>query len=226
MDIAAATAAAQAQTGSSASSSASALSANYDMFLKLLTTQLQHQDPTDPMKSDEFTSQLVQYSSVEQQIQSNTNLETLIATSLMQNSNSAIGLIGKEVEGAGTGATLKEGQANWSYNLATEAPTTTLEVVNSDGATVYSQEVEGDEGANTFAWDGKNLSGTDQPEGTYFLRITALAADGKSVAADTKTTGIVTNVDLSSTDPLLTVNGAQIRYSGITAVREPGATGS
>ncbi|MBI1261043.1 MAG: flagellar hook assembly protein FlgD [Rhizobiales bacterium] len=224
MDIASATAAAQAQTGASSQSAATALSGNYDMFLSLLTTQLQHQDPTSPMKSEEFTQQLVQYSSVEQQIQSNSNLETLIATSLMQNSNSAVSLLGKEVQGYGTGAALKDGAANWSFNLAVDAPQTTLEVINKEGATVYSKTVEGSEGANSFAWDGKNNAGTAQPDGTYYLRVTALAEDGKSVQSDTMTKGIVTDVDLTSTDPLLTINGAQIKYSEVTSVRSPTTT--
>ena len=55
------------------------LSGNFSTFLNLLTTQLKNQDPTSPMDTNQFTQQLVMYSQVEQQIQSNSNLKTLIA---------------------------------------------------------------------------------------------------------------------------------------------------
>src|SRR5262249_10208809 len=73
------------------SNAASQLAGNFDEFLKLLTTQLQHQDPLSPLDPNQFTQELVQFSSVEQQIQTNTSLSTLI--SLQQNAQvtSALG---------------------------------------------------------------------------------------------------------------------------------------
>lgn len=222
MDIASASAAVQAAANGTKSSSASAaLTGNFDTFLTLLTTQLQHQDPTNPMNSDQFTQQLVQMSGVEQSIQTNKNLETLITATLIQNSSMAVSLLGQEVTGSGTGALLADGEANWTFALAENAPDTTLQVINSDGAAVFTKKLDASKGSNQFTWDGKDSNGNDLPDGTYFLKVTANDAEGEPVAVDTRTQGIVTEIDLSTTDPLLTVNGAQIRYSQIVSAKYP-----
>lgn len=224
MDIAAANAALQAATYNSKSSSASAaLAGNFDTFLRLLTTQLMHQDPTNPMSSDQFTQQLVQMSGVEQSIQTNRNLELLLIANSVQNANLAVSLLGKEVTGSGTGALLENGEARWSFATAADAPDTILQVINSDGATVYTERMSADKGSHQFTWDGKDSNGSTLPDGTYFLKVTANTATGAPVAVDTRTTGIVTAIDMTSTDPLLTINGAQIRYSQVTAVKQPGS---
>jgi flagellar basal-body rod modification protein FlgD len=137
MDIAAisaqqaAQAAAASNSGSAADQAQAALSDNYTMFLTLLTTQLKNQDPLDPMKSSEFTTQLTQMTGVEQAIQTNKNLEALISANVFQAANTAVGLIGKQVEATNPGALLKSGSADWTVNLAADAPSTTLQVIDS-----------------------------------------------------------------------------------------------
>lgn len=224
MDIASANAALQAATyGGKSSAASAALAGNFDTFLRLLTTQLMYQDPTNPMSSDQFTQQLVQMSGVEQSIQTNRNLELLLIANSVQNANLAVSLLGKEVTGSGTGALLENGEARWSFATAADAPDTILQVINSDGATVYTERMSADKGSHQFTWDGKDANGSTLPDGTYFLKVTANSATGAPVAVDTRTTGIVTAIDMSSTDPLLTINGAQIRYPQITAVKQPGS---
>jgi len=215
---AAAAATASATSTSKASAASSALSSNYNMFLTLLTTQLKNQDPTDPMKSSEFTTQLVQYSSVEQQIQANKNLETLISTVGNQNATFAVNLLGKQVSATGTGAALSNGSANWGYNLASDASTVNVSIVNSTGTTVYSTTTAGTAGNNSFTWDGKDSSGATQPDGTYYINLTAADATGAAVTSSTSITGKVSAVDFSNGAPKVTVNGAQIDYGNITAV--------
>src|SRR5690606_31788323 len=137
MDIASASAAVQAATmGSKSSNAAAALAGNFDTFLKLLTTQLMHQDPTNPMSSDQFTQQLVQMSGVEQSIQTNRNLETLITAYSIQHANNGGPLPGKSVTGSGTGGLLENGQAKWRLAPGGDGPDTGLQIIKSDGATV------------------------------------------------------------------------------------------
>ena len=87
-------------TTSSTSSSSSAASAagsnatqqlagNFDTFLQLLTTQLQNQNPLDPLDTNQFTQQLVEFASVEQQVNMNTNLQTLISMQQTSEATSA-----------------------------------------------------------------------------------------------------------------------------------------
>src|SRR5579864_9548824 len=75
----------------------SQLSGNFSTFLTLLTTQLKNQDPTSPMDSNEFTQQLVEFSQVEQQINTNTNLNTLITQGQSQIGSYATSYLGKSV---------------------------------------------------------------------------------------------------------------------------------
>src|SRR6267142_4445505 len=95
MDVNSATAAAAAPTPSGAVSAQKSLSTNFNTFLTLLTTQLKNQDPLAPMDSNQFTQQLVQFSQVEQQINANKNLESLISLTKNQASVNAVSYLGK-----------------------------------------------------------------------------------------------------------------------------------
>src|SRR3954470_17819141 len=96
MDVTSVTAASTSATSTSAAASAQKqLAGNFDTFLTLLTTQLKNQDPLSPMDSNQFTQQLVQFSQVEQQINANKNLESLVSMSKAQGATSAVGYLGK-----------------------------------------------------------------------------------------------------------------------------------
>ena len=86
--------AASTAAATNASTSASTVASQYQTFLKMLTTELQNQDPTQPLDSSQFTSQLAQFSSLEQQLQTNSNLSNLITAQQSATFNSAIGYIG------------------------------------------------------------------------------------------------------------------------------------
>ncbi|MDO8288611.1 MAG: flagellar hook assembly protein FlgD [Parvibaculum sp.] len=227
MSVDAIAAAQAAQTASAAKSAAdvasSKLSSNYSMFLTLLTTQLKNQDPTDPMKSAEFTQQLVQYSSVEQQIQTNKNLESLLSANIFQAANTAVGLIGKEVESYSNGSSLKNGEAKWTISLDDAAANTTVQVLDKNGATVFSEKITGTKGDQAYTWDGKDTSGNTMADGSYFLQVAANDASGQAVKSYIRTKGVVTSVDITSSNPVITVNGSQILYSDVTSVTNPGS---
>jgi flagellar basal-body rod modification protein FlgD len=193
--------------GSAANSNAaSQLAGNFDEFLKLLTTQLQHQDPLSPLDPNQFTQELVQFSSVEQQIQTNTSLSTLI--SLQQNAQvtSALGFLGHTVVISGTTAQLNNGTATWNYSINKPA-TASINVSDSTGKVVFSTTQGVTPGQQTFTWNGQTSNGNVLSSGTYKISITATDANGQSVAVATQSQGVVSGVDVSQSPPALTVNG-------------------
>src|SRR3954463_3014533 len=113
------------------------LSSNFDTFLTLLTTQLKNQDPTSPMDSNQFTQQLVQFSQVEQQIQTNTNLDNLIKQGSSMAGSYATAYLGKTVSVTNGQASLAGGAANWNYTLGAAASEATLTVTNQAGRVVF-----------------------------------------------------------------------------------------
>jgi flagellar basal-body rod modification protein FlgD len=188
------------------SNAASQLAGNFNEFLKLLTTQLQNQDPLSPLDPNQFTQELVQFSSVEQQIQTNTSLTTLI--SLQQNAQitSALGFLGHTAVVNGSVAQLTNGKATWNYTVSKPA-TATINISDSTGKVVYSTTQAVQPGQQTFTWNGQSTNGNLLTGGTYTISITAADANGQSVSVATQTRGVVTGIDVSKNPPALTVNG-------------------
>ena len=133
-----------------ASAASSQLMGNYQDFLTLLTAQLTHQDPSSPMDSAQFTDQLVQFSSVEQQISTNSNLQQLISLSQSAQSASLVNYIGQTITAQGQTATLANGSATWNYTVPAGATNAQITITNSSGDNVYSQTGNPSAGTNTF----------------------------------------------------------------------------
>ncbi len=199
-----------------AAQSQDTIAGDFDAFLRLLTTQLQNQNPLDPLDTNQFTEQLVQFSSVEQSIQANKNLEQLVALSLSTAFNNAVSYIGQTVGAAGSVTQLTDGEAVWNYDLAEDSPEATITVRNSAGQPVFSQTTQLDGGKQVYTWDGIQDDGSTAPDGEYSIDIVANDADGIRLAVSTEIEGQVSAVDLTGIEPLLTVNGTEI---GLSAVR-------
>jgi flagellar basal-body rod modification protein FlgD len=210
-----------ATTGSSTGTGTDAmsqLSGNFDTFLQLLTTQLKNQDPTAPMDSNQFTQQLVEFSQVEQQIDTNTNLKTLITQGTSQAGTFASTYLGKTVSVTNGNASLTGGTANWSYNLGTTATNATLSVSDANGNVVFTTPGELTSGNHTFTWDGKDSNGNQLADGTYKLTAAATASDGSAVTTSVASAGTVTQIDMSGSSPQLVVGNMEVQLSDITAV--------
>ena len=212
------TSAAAATTGTT-NSAQQQLSSNFDTFLQLLTTQLQNQDPLSPMDSNQFTQQLVEFSQVEQQINTNTNLSTLINQGNNGTGAYAVSYLGKAVTVSNGQAPLASGQAIWAYNLGTAASNTQLSVTDKNGNVVYTGAGETTSGAHVFNWDGKGTNGTQLPDGTYKLSVTATAADGSNVTTSVTSTGVVSEVDMTSNPPVLMVGPMPVALTDISGVQ-------
>ena len=219
-------------TSASANSSASAaasgstsgaanIAGNFDSFLQLLTTQLQNQDPLDPLDTNQFTQELVSFSSVEQQINMNTNLSTLISLQQTAQSTAALNFLGTTVTVNGNSAELNSGQPNptWNYTLS-KPSTVAINVSSSTGQLVYSTAQTLQAGNQTFTWNGTDSVGNAWPPGAYTVSITATDASGKTTTVSPQVQGVVTGVDISQSPPTLTVNGQSYTPSQIVqAVR-------
>jgi flagellar basal-body rod modification protein FlgD len=203
---------------SSSGNAMSQLSGNFDTFLKLLTTQLQNQDPTSPMDTSQFTQQLVEYSQVEQQIGTNSNLQTLISQGTSQSASYATGYLGKTVTVSGGEGSLTKGQAQWTYNLATAATSTTLSITDAKGNVVYSGSGPTAAGNNNVTWNGVDNSGNQLPDGTYTLAVKA-SAGGQTVISTITSVGTVSEVDMSNGTPQLLIGAMEVPLSSISSVR-------
>jgi flagellar basal-body rod modification protein FlgD len=197
------------------------LAGNFNEFLQLLTTQLQHQDPTSPLDPNQFTQELVQFSSVEQQINTNTSLTTMIALQQTQQAASALQFIGATVAVSGTTAQLANGQANWNYSV-TQPATATINIMDSSGKTVYSTSQTVQPGSQTLTWNGMDSQGNTYPSGAYTISISAVGSSGQTVPVTTQIQGVVTGVDVSKSPPNLTIAGQSYPLNQITQILSAG----
>ena len=194
------------------------LSGNFSTFLTLLTAQLKNQDPTSPMDSNTFTQQLVMYSQVEQQIDTNTNLQTLIGQGVSNAALMTNSYLGKNVSVTNGMASLTQGSAGWTYNLASTAVQATMTVTNAAGKTVYTGNAETTAGNHSFTWDGKDNYGNQLSDGAYTLKVSAVDSAGNAVTTAIASAGTVTQIDLTGTTPQLIIGNMEVGLSDIAAV--------
>lgn len=215
-------------TNAASSGSASQLAQNFDTFLTLLTTQLKNQDPTSPMESDKFTDQLSQFAQVEQGIQSNKNLENLLAMQSQQRQLSALSYVGAEIEAVGDTNWLEDGgELKYRYNISPEVPRLQLQVQDQSGKTVYSEDFTDVSGLQNFTWDGKNNNGVAQAEGAYTLVLKPMAANGDTFKDEEGNpadiaigiTGNVDSVDIGDDDIYLRIGDVSVPFSTLTNVK-------
>ena len=211
-----AAAAAGAPAGASGSA-LSSLSGNFNDFLKLLMTQLQNQDPTSPMDTNAFTSQLVQFSSVEQQINTNTSLTKLIEATQGNAVLQASGMVGKTVQATSDHLALQGGKAG--VGIALSAPQAlTVSVANEAGTVLRSDTLAGAAGANAWTWDGKDSSGRTLPDGSYRVAVTGVDGSGASQAVPFTVSGTATGVGRSGSAIMVQLGGLAVDLSQVQAV--------
>jgi flagellar basal-body rod modification protein FlgD len=198
--------------GSSASSGTNALASqqiagNFQTFLQLLTTQLQNQNPLDPLDTNQFTQQLVEFAGVEQQLNANSSLQTLVSLQQTAQSTQALQFVGKTAVVNGSTNSLTNSTATWDLNVPSNS-NVTLSIANSAGQTVFTGTYSAAAGNNQpFTWNGQGNDGTQWPDGQYTLTATAADASGNSVGVTTQVQGVVSSVDLTQSPPLLTIAG-------------------
>ena len=194
------------------------LADNFNSFLTLLTTQLQNQDPLDPLDTNQFTQQLVEFASVQQQVDMNTNMQTLISLQQTSEATSAMQFLGSSVTLNGTNATLAAGSpATWSLN--SPSPATARSRSRARPArTPIRAPTSLNAGSQTYSWNGQGNNGVTWPAGQYTLAVKANGASGQADNVATQTQGTVSGVNLSQNPPPLTVNGQSYPISAVQSI--------
>jgi flagellar basal-body rod modification protein FlgD len=204
-----------AQVGTTALGS---LSDNFTNFLSLLMTQLQNQDPTSPLDSNQFTSELVQFTSVEQQISTNSDLTQLIQLTQASQIEQSASLIGKPVTVTSPQLSLQNGSAEINFNTATAEPVG-IAVYNSAGAQVQTASLTSAAGANSWSWNGQSANGTTMPDGPYKVTVTALGVNGAATSQVPFTvTGTATSIQNSSGTVQVQLGGLTLPFSSVQSV--------
>lgn len=196
-------------------------SADFNMFLKMLTTQMQNQDPLDPMDTSEYTNQLVQFSQVEQTIQQTGTLKDILSRLVTQDMAQASGFIGREGQFASATSGLSAATpASWGYAPARPVESLVATITNAAGAVVDTRAIDAQGVAGRFAWDGKLPGGARASDGAYTLTITAKDAAGNGVPVTVTSIGTVGEVVTKGGSVSLGVNGVQLPASTLLRVSQ------
>ncbi|HET9717201.1 MAG TPA: flagellar hook capping FlgD N-terminal domain-containing protein [Pseudolabrys sp.] len=196
------------------------IASNFTTFLQLLTTQLRNQNPLDPLDTNQFTQQLVQFAQVEQQMKSNDQLSSLVALEKSAQATTALAYVGATVVVDGSTAQLTNSTAHWSLNVA-KPSTATITIKDSIGQNVFTGTISVNPGTQTFTWNGRGNDGRLWPDGNYTLTATAVDANKQSVAISTEVQAVVDSVDLTQETPLLSINGQNFTLDQIKRIVRP-----
>jgi flagellar basal-body rod modification protein FlgD len=218
-------AAATASNGSASSSNTSKsaasgvkLSGDINTFLKLLVTQLKNQDPLNPTDSNQFTQQLAQYSQVEQSIQSNSNLEKLIALQDKNSVSNAVSYIGKSVTTNDNKLVLNNGTARFSYIINDSPASASIRIEDSKGKLVRQINAKTTNDTYDLAWDGKDDSGAALTDGIYTLKVSTTDAKGAKKNLASTIYNPVDGVKIVNNQPVLTAAEKEITLDKVLSI--------
>ena len=196
---------------------------NFQTFLTLLTTQLQNQNPLDPLDTNQFTQQLVQFAGVEQQLKSNDQLKSLVEIEKSAQSTQALVYVGNTVAVDGSKAQFDK-SATWNFQAPTRTPPRRSRSPIRPDRPPLPGNYTLKQGNSSFVWDGKGNDGVQWPAGTYTLTATGKDSSGNSVAISTEVQGVVDSVDLTASPPLLSIGGQNYTTDKIKRVVRPAAS--
>lgn len=204
-----------------AAKSTPGIAQNFEAFLLLLTTQLKNQSPLDPLDTNQFTQQLVQFASVEQQMKGNASLAAMVESTKAANASLAANFVGKLVSADGAASQLKNGTAQWVLSPARDATQATITIADRTGGVVATMTRPLTNGPQTFVWNGTLNTGGKAPDGTYTISVTARDAAGQTVRVNTEVVGSVDGVDLSGEAPVLHIGAAQVPLKNVKMIIDP-----
>lgn len=205
-------------TGSSLGTSRKTIADNFDTFLQLLITQLKNQNPLEPLDTNQFTQQLVQFTSVEQQLKTNEFLEAMMQSAQNTTNAQAVSYVGKTVTASGASTDLVNGTATWIYRVENPAPNTTVTIKDANGNVVYTDTLSLAAGTDQIIWDGTTSTGEKLSSGRFTVTIDARDGDGRYIPVTTEMMGVVEGVDVSGSEPYVLIGNLRIPLSSVSAV--------
>jgi flagellar basal-body rod modification protein FlgD len=200
-----------------AADSLGSLSSNFNNFLSMLMTQLKNQDPTSPMDTNQFTSELVQFSSVEQQINTNTSLTQLIQLTQGGEVMQASAMTGKQVTASSDHVPLQNGKGTIQFSTTTAQPVD-IAIFDANGAKLSDAMSMSSAGTNTWTWNGADGSGRTVPDGSYKFAVVGANADGTTTALAASVIGKATGVQNQSNGIQLQLGALSIDFSKVQSV--------
>ncbi len=193
------------------------LDSNFSSFLQMLMTQLQNQDPTSPMDTNQFTTELVQFSSVEQQINTNNSLTQLIQLTQGGEVVQSTGMLGHTISAQSNQLALQNGSAAVQFSLPAPARVGVV-VSDTSGNQLYATTLNGAAGANTWKWNGQNGAGATLPDGAYTVVLTQENADGSTATIPFTISGTATGVVSQGQSVELELGSLPVSFSDIRSV--------
>jgi flagellar basal-body rod modification protein FlgD len=190
-----------------------------DDFLKLLSTQLQNQNPLNPLDATAFTAQLAQFSTLESLQDISSQMKEMVTGQNSMQTAIATGMIGKKVKVSDGEISLK-GNAEINYNLSQDAAKVKISILDSTGMPVREVEMAKQaSGTGSFVWDGKDSNGKVLPDGMYKSKVEAFDASGNPIEVTQLSGGTVTGVSIENNNVYLVLDGnRKVPMSGVTEV--------
>ena len=210
-----------ADTASSTSATASTgkQTLGQDAFLQLLVSELKNQDPTQAQDPNAMISQMAQFSTLEQQTNTNSLLTSMQGqVSALYQSQSA-NLIGTNVQVTNSSLNLSSGTASIGVNLPSAAAKVSLSIQNAAGQTVATLSPGAMAAGNqVVTWDGKSSTGAQLADGTYTVTIAATDSSGNAVSATPTSFATVTAVNFNTGTITVTAGGQQYPLSAVNEI--------
>ena len=197
-----------------------------DDFLTILVAQLTHQDPLNPMEDTEMTSQLTQFSSLEQLTNINDGIKSLGESMTQSDMLSAVSFIGKEIKAEGYKISVNEGNASTIYyGFGEPVSEIFMNIYDDEGAIIRTVELGSKEaGTYQYEWDGRNEGGDLVPDGTYGIGILGRDLTGGAVMVQTEISGTVDAVvNENGTQYLRLKDGRFISFLNVKEIVDPGS---
>ncbi len=203
---------------------------NSEDFMNLLITQLQNQDPLEPMDTNEMSSQMAEFSTMEATNEMADNMEKLLEYQMSQNNLQLLTLIGSETTVSANMVGVEDGSLGLGeFSLSEAVDSCQVEIYDEAGNIMQTVDMGRLEAATTYQlqWEATDASGEKVEDGAYLFVINALTSEGEQVGVEYQSSGTVTGIDFSSGTAMLTLdNAVPVEAGAIVSVSDGNATGN